>query len=84
MCRKVTLGKSSVGDVAQQASIAALTALVGKEAVELTLHAATAKATQGGYQCGQGQLARAGECQRRLNIDPPCRSKIDPGRVAEI
>ena len=24
------------------------------------------------------------ECQRRLNIDPPCRSKIDPGRVAEI
>ena len=23
-------------------------------------------------------------CQRRLNIDPPCRSKIDPGRVAEI
>ena len=22
------------------------------------------------------------ECQRRLNIDPPCRSNIDPGRVA--
>jgi hypothetical protein len=21
-------------------------------------------------------------CQRRLNIDPPCRSNIDPGRVA--
>jgi hypothetical protein len=23
-------------------------------------------------------------CQRRLNIDPPCRSNIDPGRVAEF
>ena len=23
-------------------------------------------------------------CQRRLNIDPPCRSKIDPGRVADF
>jgi PAS domain-containing protein len=22
------------------------------------------------------------DCQRRLNIDPPCRSKFDPGRVA--
>ncbi len=22
------------------------------------------------------------DCQRRLNIDPPCRSNIDPGRVA--
>jgi hypothetical protein len=21
-------------------------------------------------------------CRRRLNIDPPCRSNIDPGRVA--
>jgi hypothetical protein len=24
------------------------------------------------------------QCQRRLNIDPPCRSHIDPGRVAEF
>ena len=24
------------------------------------------------------------DCRRRLNIDPPYRSKIDPGRVAEI
>ena len=24
----------------------------------------------------------ADECQRRLNIDPPCRSNFDPGRVA--
>jgi hypothetical protein len=23
-------------------------------------------------------------CQRRLNIDPPCRSNIDPGRVAGV
>ena len=23
-------------------------------------------------------------CQRRLNIDPPCRSNIDPGRAAEF
>jgi putative transcriptional regulator len=23
-------------------------------------------------------------CQRRLNIDPPCRSNIDPGRVVEF
>jgi hypothetical protein len=22
------------------------------------------------------------DCPRRLNIDPPCRSNIDPGRVA--
>ena len=25
-----------------------------------------------------------GACQRRLNIEPPCRSNIDPGRVAGI
>jgi IS30 family transposase len=24
---------------------------------------------------------QAHECSRRLNIDPPCRSNIDPGRV---
>ena len=24
------------------------------------------------------------KCRRRLNIDPPCRSNIDPGRVADI
>jgi hypothetical protein len=24
------------------------------------------------------------ECQRRLNNDPPCRFKIDPGRVASF
>ena len=23
-------------------------------------------------------------CRRRLNIDPPCRSNIDPGRVADF
>ena len=23
-------------------------------------------------------------CRRRLNIDPPCRSNIDPGRVADV
>ena len=23
-------------------------------------------------------------CQCRLNIDPPCRSNIDPGRVADF
>ena len=23
-------------------------------------------------------------CQRRLNIDPPCRTNIDPGRVAGV
>jgi hypothetical protein len=23
------------------------------------------------------------DCWRRLNIDPPCRSNIDPGRVAD-
>jgi NAD(P)-dependent dehydrogenase (short-subunit alcohol dehydrogenase family) len=28
--------------------------------------------------------AIAPNCQRRLNIDPPCRSNIDPGRVAEF
>jgi hypothetical protein len=55
------LGKCPVGDMAYKASAYTLTALVGKEAVELTLHAATAKATQGSHQCGQGQLARAGE-----------------------
>ena len=32
---------------------------------------------------GVGDVAdREGVCQRRLNIDPPCRSNIDPGRVA--
>ena len=51
-------GQRPVGDVAQQAALAGL---VGKEAVELGLHTATAKATQGGHECGQGQLARAGE-----------------------
>ncbi len=24
------------------------------------------------------------ECQRRLNIEPPCRSNIEPGRVASF
>jgi hypothetical protein len=23
-------------------------------------------------------------CQRRLNIEPPCRSKFEPGRVADF
>ena len=31
-----------------------------------------------GFSCGIDSL----DCQRRLNIDPPCRSNIDPGRVA--
>jgi hypothetical protein len=26
----------------------------------------------------------ANHCRRRLNIDPPCRFKFDPGRVAAI
>jgi hypothetical protein len=38
-----------------------LTTLVGKEAVELALHAATAKAAQCGHQHRQGQLAGASE-----------------------
>ena len=31
---------------------------------------------------GRGALDSVQRCQRRLNIDPPCRSNIDPGRVA--
>lgn len=40
-----------------------------------------------GRPAGDGdapQVRFESACQRRLNIDPPCRSKIDPGRVAEI
>ena len=29
-----------------------------------------------------GALDQAHACQRRLNIEPPCRSTIEPGRVA--
>ena len=54
-------GQSPVGDMAQQACTAALTAFVGKEAVKLALNAATAKAAQSRHQRGQGQLARARE-----------------------
>jgi len=30
------------------------------------------------------RLIRQSACRRRLNSDPPCRSNIDPGRVAEF
>ncbi len=36
------------------------------------------EAGQMAYMLANGQ----GKCPRRLNIDPPCRSNIDPGRVA--
>lgn len=29
-------------------------------------------------------VVEGGECWRRLNSDPPCRSNIDPGRIAEF
>ena len=54
-------GQGPIGDVAQQASTAARTALVRKEAIEFALHAATTKAAQSGHEHGQGQLARARE-----------------------
>ena len=31
-----------------------------------------------------GLLLEALGCWRRLNSDPPCRSNIDPGRIAEF
>jgi hypothetical protein len=30
------------------------------------------------------EAIKAYGCLRRLNIDPPCRSNIDPGRVANF
>lgn len=54
-------GQGPVGDMAQQACTAALTAFVGKEADELALHSANAKAAQSRHQRGQGQLARSRE-----------------------
>jgi hypothetical protein len=54
------LGQGPVGDMAQQASVTALTTL-GKEAVDLALHAATAETAKGGPQRRQGKLARTGE-----------------------
>ncbi len=62
------LGQGSVGDVAQQACADTFPVLVGKEAVEFTLHAATPKAAQRGHQCRQGQLARTGECRGEIRV----------------
>ena len=62
------LGKCPVGDMAQQASTDTFATLVGKEAVKLVLHAATAKATQGSHQRGQGQFARAGESRGEIRV----------------
>ncbi len=30
------------------------------------------------------RIVKLNECQRRFNIDPPCRTNIDPGRVAGV
>ena len=34
--------------------------------------------------CGKSTALRLLACSRRLNIDPPCRFNIDPGRVAAV
>jgi len=62
------LGKCPVGDMAQQPSAYTSATLVGKEAVELVLHAATAKATQRSHQSMQGQLARASEGRGEFRV----------------
>ena len=31
-----------------------------------------------------GEIAELAKCRRRLNIEPPCRSNIEPGRVASF
>ena len=37
-----------------------------------------------GMRVGELASLRLCDCRRRLNIDPPCRSNIDPGRVANF
>jgi hypothetical protein len=59
-------GQGPVGDMAQQASVAALTAFVGKETVDLALHAGTAKTAKGPHQRRHGQFARMGECGEEI------------------
>jgi hypothetical protein len=61
-------GQGPVGDMAQQASVAALTALIGKEAVDLALHADAAKTAKSPPQRRHGQFARTGEGGEEIGV----------------
>ena len=60
---------------------------VAKQSLEKTFHQAVHSYLEVHGDTWKNSKHRAqwkSTCQRRLNIDPPCRSNIDPGRAAEF